>query len=355
MRVYNVIGLMSGTSLDGLDIVLVSFRFKGRWYYKIQKAITVLYPEDLRDKLAHFLNLDIEQALETHNSWADFAAKQIKKILGNIKPDLIASHGHTVIHKPHKQLTLQIGNGAILAAKTSIPTVCDFRSIDVALNGQGAPLVPMGEAFLFPDYKLFINLGGFANISFHSQEKIIAYDICPVNYVLNYMANKKSLSYDKNGALASGGKIIFQMLKDLENLDYYKLNPPKSLSDHWFFEKFKPIVEKYLTTNAFNDVIRTIYEHIALRLNSELNKYQPEKVLITGGGAKNKFLIKLLIEKAQKKIIIPDELIIDYKEAIIFAFLGLLRMLRKTNVSKTVTGAKQNNIGGALYYPFENQ
>ncbi len=353
MRSYRVLGIMSGTSLDGVDLALCEFKEKaGKWEFEIIKAVTEKYPQDLSSQLRNVLNFRLKEILKLHRDWGLFVAERIKENFDLADIDLISSHGHTVFHKPDEKLNLQIGNHAIIAALTGKPTIFDFRSIDIALGGEGAPLVPAGEKYLFPDYKVFLNLGGFANISVHKAGKIIAYDIAPVNYALNYFARKIGLEYDKDGNAGKRGIIIPGLLAQLENLDFYKKQPPKSLSDHYFFDVFLPVVEKFANVSIY-DLLRTVYEHIANRISHEINQLTENQVFVTGGGAHNTFLVQLLKQKSKAKIFIPDDQTVDFKESVIFAFLGLLRHLGKTNVLKSVTGASADNCGGAVFYPFQ--
>lgn len=352
--ILNVLGIMSGTSLDGLDLALVSFDFDADiCNYLIMKALTVTYPDEISNKIRNAQYSSAFEFVSLHNHFGEFIANQIIENFKGFKIDLIASHGHTIFHYPDKRINFQIGDGARISAITGIPTVCDFRSTDIALNGQGAPLVPVGEKYLFPDFNAFINIGGFSNISIHSNKKIIAFDISPANYALNFFAQKFGKSFDKNGEIGKSGNIDKHLFEKLNNLDFYKIKGSKSLSDHWFFENFLPVCEKFDISNA--DKLRTIYEHIAFQIAKNFNKYNIKKIMVSGGGAYNTFLIELIRNMSKTEIFIPDQNTIDFKEALIFAFLGLLRFLKKENIFAEVTGSKVNNIGGALYYPLKNK
>jgi len=301
---------MSGTSCDGLDIAHCEFAFKdGNWNYKIINAKTYKYSE----------------------SWIN-----------------ISSHGHTIFHQPSNGITYQIGNGANITAKTGITTISDFRTLDVALNGQGAPLVPIGDELLFPDYDYCLNLGGFANISFKQDNKRIAFDICPVNIAINYFTSKYfNLLYDKNGNFAKKGKVNINLLEKLNSLSYYKLEYPKSLGREWFEKNFINVISNY-KIDAY-DLLRTLYEHIAIQLSLVIENTKDKTILVTGGGAFNSFLIEILKNKTKANIIIPEENLINFKEALIFAFLGLLRFNKNINCLSSVTGAKKDNCGGIIY------
>ncbi|MBN2662261.1 MAG: anhydro-N-acetylmuramic acid kinase [Bacteroidales bacterium] len=344
--IYNVLGLMSGTSLDGLDLALCKFDSKDFKNFSVIKTITAEFPEDLSSQVKNALMLSAIEFVELHKNFGEFIAAQINKFLSTYKIDFVASHGHTVVHFPFKNVNFQIGDGATISSLTGLPVVCDFRSNDIALGGQGAPLVPAGEKYLFSDYDTFLNIGGFSNVSFW-REKILAYDITPTNYALNYFANLLNQKFDKNGNFGRKGDINFELLSKLSQLTYYKKTPPKSLADHWFFSDFLPEVEKFKI--PIHDKMRTIYELSAVKIGENLDQFNTKKVLVTGGGAHNLFLIELLKKNTRAKIIIPSKQIVDYKEAIIFAFLGLLRWLKIPNCLSSVTGAKFDNIGGAIY------
>ena len=350
---YRVIGVMSGTSLDGLDIVLCKIKFENEKYsFELESAETFKYSGDLKEKLSTAQNLSGFELIKFHKSYGKYIGQQIKSFLKEQeKPDFIASHGHTVFHRPDENITLQIGDGAFIAAETGIITISDFRNIDTALKGQGAPLVPIGDKLLFPGYDYCINLGGFANISFDDEKnKRIAFDICPVNILANDFAKETGAEYDLNGELGEKGEINDDLLNELNNIDFYNIKPPKSLGREYAEEVFVPVFDKYKI--SVQDKLRTLYEHIAIQIVKITTRtgQLKLKILFTGGGTFNKFLMKRLSELSENKIVIPDELIIDYKEAIIFAFLGVLRFEGKVNCLSSVTGALQDNCGGSIYF-----
>ncbi len=343
---YTVLGLMSGTSLDGLDLALCDFWYDGKWNFQVLKTQTVPYPQQLAKSLRGAARLSALELVTLHKDYGRFLAQKINKFLSGApkQPVLIASHGHTVFHYPEAGINFQIGDGAVINALTGLPVVCDFRSQDIALGGQGAPLVPTGDLLLFDGYDLLLNLGGFSNVTV--KNPFLAFDICPVNYALNYFARHFGMDFDRDGSLGQKGEVNSRLLEELNALEYYAQEPPKSLSDHWFYDEFLPITEKYKI--PLTGKLRTIYEHIAQQIATVLDKYGG-KVLVTGGGAKNKFLIRLIREKTKAQIIIPGPVLVDYKEALIFAFLGLLRYLGKTNVDRRITGAARDTVSGALY------
>lgn len=349
---WNGLGVMSGTSLDGLDLAWCRFARKegGKWAYAIEKATTFPYTEDFRQRLANAQEISAFEYVKLNNDVAEVFAKAINKWLEDgPRPDFIASHGHTVFHQPSIGLTTQIGNGAILAARTGIPTVCDFRTTDVALGGQGAPLVPIGDELLFGEYDACLNLGGFSNISYRVDEKRIAYDISPCNMALNAIANRAGISYDKDGQLSRKGVVIPALIQKLNNLDYYHQKPPKSLGKEWYESVFYPVIVPFLKDSSLSDVARTIVEHIAMQIIANVPE-NAQTLLITGGGAHHSFLIEQIHNQRDTlKIIVPDHLIVDYKEALIFAFLGLLRLIGEPNCLHSVTGARKDSCGGCIY------
>jgi len=350
MEKYITIGVMSGTSLDGLDIILVTFsRDKNNWSFDIEKAHTYPYSSEWKNILhnIHYntpafelLKINQEYGLSIGNLINDF----LKKV--KIKPIFIASHGHTVFHQPYRAITSQIGDGNSIAAKTGLPVICDFRSKDVALGGQGAPLVPVGDKYLFPKYKYCMNLGGFANVSIKENDHIKAFDICPVNIILNFLVSDIGLEYDINGQTGSSGEVNYELLEALNKIEFYKKVGPKSLAKEWLEEEFIPVL--YYFNISLEDKLRTIYSHIVEQIKNAVGN-DNEKLLLTGGGVLNTFLVQLLKSKLKQEIILPSIEIISFKEALIFAFLGLLRWLGENNIFSSVTGSIQDNCGGAIY------
>ncbi len=342
---------MSGTSLDGVDFVLVEFFKEIKWHFKLISSSTYPYPKNIYDKLKNSSSLRFNKIKSLDQLYTTYLSKQIIKFLkenNEYEIDFISSHGHTVLHQPNKGITYQIGNLPILAKLINKKVICDFRSKDVEMGGQGAPLVPVGEIKLFHKLDTFINLGGFANITLKSQKKIIAYDICPVNLILNLLANKFNKPYDKDGELASKGKFIPELERKLNNLKFFKLKPPKSLGIEWVKENILPIIEIY-RKNSINDILNTYTIFIAKHISYALSGRK--EVLVTGGGAYNSFLIEQIKKRTSCIISIPEKKIINFKEAIIFAFLGLLRDKNKINCYASVTGAKINHSSGNIFLP----
>jgi anhydro-N-acetylmuramic acid kinase len=341
------LGIMSGTSLDGVDLALCRFKEnKGIWKYDILDAVTVPYTTNWESKLRSAHRLNVQDFLLLHNEYGKYIGNLAKQFLEKKPaPDIISSHGHTIFHQPENGFTFQLGNGAAIAANTHITTISDFRSLDVALGGQGAPLVPVGDELLFREYDYCLNLGGIANISFDQNNERKAYDICPVNQVLNHLASQKHKLYDKDGEIGASGKIDISLLNSLNSLDYYSQKYPKSLSREWIEQNINTL----LTDSAISteDQLATFYEHISYQISRSV--FTNGKIMVTGGGAKNKFLIKKLFEKLSCEIVIPDDQLIDFKEALIFAFLGVLRFTGRLNCFASVTGAKTDSIAGTIY------
>lgn len=358
MQEYTVVGIMSGTSLDGLDIALCHFKLNNdNWTFKILKAKTYDYDKQWKNHLSSAEKLSGFDLIKLHKEFGKFIGNTVNRFLTGViqRTDLIGSHGHTIFHLPNQQINFQLGDGAMIAAVTGINTISDFRTLDIALNGQGAPLVPIGDYFLFREYDFCINLGGFANISFtDTKNQQIAYDICPTNIVLNELAQTKGLEYDVNGELGKKGKINRKLLDELNNLSFYRQQAPKSLGKEWVDEQIKPLLAKY--NIPVEDKMRSLYEHIAFQISSSINTNikqgqsdKKNKVLFTGGGTHNPFLMELIKSKSVASVIIPAKEIIDYKEALIFAFLAVLRIRREVNCLSSVTGSKADNSGGTVH------
>ena len=341
---------MSGTSLDGLDIAACEFIFDdGNWSYRILDCQTFPYTTEWTEKITGLPQSDALAFSVVNMEYGHLLGKLTRSFMANtgFHPDLIASHGHTVFHQPEKRLTVQIGSGSALAAETGIPVVCDFRSADLALGGQGAPLVPIGDRLLFPEFDACLNLGGFANISMEKQGQRIAFDICPVNIILNKLASGLGSPYDANGELARTGTAIRGLLEKLNNLGYYQKLPPKSLGREWLEKIYIPVILEY--NEPAQNILRTVCEHIAFQVNRSLNAETPCKTLVTGGGAHNIFLVDLIRTEGFHKWITPDKKLADFKEALIFAFLGVLRWKNEINVLRSVTGSRVDHTAGALY------
>lgn len=359
---YRVIGLMSGSSLDGLDIAFVELEEKGgKWSYRILEADCIAYNEDWTGKLAHAASLSASAFVKLHAAYGHLCAEMVNRFIQERKLEykvgLIASHGHTVFHVPGSY-TVQIGDGAALAAVTALPVVSDLRAMDVALGGQGAPLVPMGEKLLFPAYSFFLNIGGIANISCKGQDTYDAFDVCPANRVLNLLAGHKGLTFDKDGALAAAGRIDEVLLASLNALAYYQQPYPKSLDNSFGIDTVYPMLAQAPCSDE--DKLATYTEHIALQVAAAVSsvltarQLSPagESMLITGGGALNQYLVTRIASHLAPlgiHVEVPDSETVQYKEALIMAVLGVLRWREEETVIQSVTGASRPSIGGALW------
>ncbi len=347
---YKVIGFMSGTSLDGADIAMCQFsKYDNKWKYRIIDAKTIKYPNSWKEKLKNAENFSGRDLFRLDHAYGRYIGSVIRSIIDSkkFKPTLIASHGHTVFHEPEISGSLQIGNGHDIFSATGIPVIADFRSMDVALGGQGAPLVPVGDLFLFEEYSYCLNLGGFSNISFTKDKIRIAFDICPVNTVLNHIAMSLGSEYDRDGTLGRKGEIIPGLLKALNRLDFYNTPPPRSMGKEFLLRKFYPVTEKYIDRPY--DLQATLYEHISYQISLSVNQNPTDTILLTGGGAHNSFLLEKLQQKIKNKLFVPDKTLIDFKEALIFALLGLLRYRNEINCFSSVTGASKDSSTGILF------
>ena len=367
--IYNVIGLMSGSSLDGLDIAFVEFsETAGKWEYKIHCAACIKYDDELIEKLKKAIYLPAFDYQLLHTEYGRFLGEKVNEFIDEFslhhKVNLIASHGHTTFHFPEKKMTHQLGDGAAIAATVQLPVVSDLRAMDIAFGGQGAPIVPMGEKLLFPEYHYFLNIGGIANISIDSkttnnaesyseQKEIIAFDICAANRVLNMLAAEKKLDYDEDGHLAAEGKVNEDLLQKLNALEYYSLPYPKSLANSFGTDIIFPLVKEFNLSTE--DALCTYVEHIAIQTKNALAPYFSntlQSLMITGGGAFNKFLIKRMeayLQEINFEVFVPESEVVNYKEALIMALLGTLRWREQYTVLSSVTGATRNSIGGALW------
>ncbi len=361
---YRVIGLMSGSSLDGLDIAYVHLlETRGKWNFEIMNASCTPYTDLWKQRLKEATTLNAKDYLYLHSDYGKFTGELINSFIADHQLShqvhLIASHGHTTFHDPAKQMTAQLGDGAVIAAITGLPVVSDLRAMDIALKGQGAPIVPVGEKLLFEDCNMFLNLGGIANLSFHkpnniTSKEVIAFDVCPCNRVLNMLAEKKGLEFDNEGHIAAAGNTNNQLLDKLNLLAYYTLQPPKSLDNNFGTATVYPLLNEGGV--SIEDCMRTYAEHIIQQvtysIKNNLNNAQPGKILITGGGAFNTYLmngLKEALKQINVTIDIPGEEVVQYKEALIMALIGVLRWREENNVLSSVTGATKNSIGGALW------
>lgn len=348
---YNVIGVMSGTSLDGVDLSHIKFRLENdKWTFEILESETIGYSQSWINQLKSAVDYSATQLEKLNQDYTTLLASIIssfieKHTIENL--DAVCSHGHTILHQPQNGFTLQIGNLPEIAAFTHQTVVCDFRVQDVKLGGQGAPLVPIGDRILFLEYDYCINLGGFSNVSFEQNGNRIAFDISPVNTVLNFYANQLGLDYDDKGQIARTGKINTDLLDELNALDFYQQQFPKSLGFEFVKGTILPLIENHEI--SIEDKLRTFTEHVALQTALALPN-KNGRMLATGGGAYNEFLIeRIQSHLPEMEIIIPSAKILEYKEALIFTLLGVLKLRGEINVLSSVTGAKTDHCSGVIY------
>lgn len=349
---YHIVATMSGTSLDGLDIIYVTFKFDGAWSFTIHNSETIPYDAIWKRKFKNLINLSSEELKRTDEEFTNYLAETIGAFISKNKIkkiDFISSHGHTALHQPQQQLTYQIGNLPILAQLLGQTIVCDFRVQDVEFGGQGAPLVPIGDKLLFSEYDYCINLGGFANLSTDDHSTRIAYDICPANIVLNHYVNILGHEFDDKGSIAESGALDDKLLDKLNALEFYKQDYPKSLGLEWVNEVVFPLIDDYNLKTE--DILKTFTEHIAVQIAKEINKKESALVMITGGGAYNDYLISRIKSKTKNKIVIPSKKIIEFKEALIFGLLGVLKIRYEINCLASVTGAKHDHSSGKIFRP----
>ncbi len=362
--VYRVIGLMSGSALDGLDIAFVEFQeTSGKWSYTLRNQVCYSYSDEWANRLRNATSLSALDYQLLDVEYGKYVGELVNRFIAEhslqYQVQLIASHGHTTFHLPQQRMTAQLGNGAAIAVATGINVVSDLRAIDVALGGQGAPIVPIGEQLLLSEYQMFLNLGGIANISINNSGNYTAFDVCPANRVLNMLAKRAGKPFDDRGQLAAAGKLETTALEMLNELEYYQLPYPKSLSNDFGTGVVFPIVQDHSANT--NNALRTYVEHICYQIASCVQQYKNKRdtkdsssyrLLVTGGGAKNTFLVKRLEEilaPLDVIVVVPSEELVDFKEAIIMGLIGLLRWREENNALASVTGASRNSIGGAVW------
>ena len=347
------IGLMSGTSLDGLDACCATFTSTGgRWDFVIDAARGYDYPDDLKYRLGTAAQqMSARDFVAFHSEYGRFLGARVADFMKEfgVKPDIVASHGHTVFHEPDRRIMFQIGDGAAIAAEARVPVVSDFRRLDIMLGGQGAPLVPIGDRLLFADYDFCLNIGGFSNISYEDGGCRQAFDISPVNYVLNHYCRQHGLEFDRDGLTARSGTVDRTLLERLDSLPFYAKTGAKSLGREWVEKEIFPIIDSRKL--AFADLLATFTEHAArqvARVVKRVGKPSPT-MLVTGGGAMNVYLVERIRHLSGCTVKIPPRQIIEFKEALIFAFLGALYMAGEASCLRSVTGAACDNIGGMLF------
>lgn len=352
---YRIIGMMSGTSLDGLDLAYAELHFEyGVWHYELGPCTTLPYDTEFRERLGRAIELSPEDHARLDREYGTYLGEAALDFIrtNRLQPDAIGSHGHTSHHRPAEGVTYQLGDGAEIARITGITTVSDFRRQDVSLGGQGAPLVPIGDRLLFGSYAFCLNLGGISNISLEAGGNRIAYDIGMANLPLNFLCGLAGTAYDVGGNMARSGKPNFTMLKQLDELEYYRIPPPKSTGLEWIKSEVFPLLLR--SKSSIEDRLHTVVLHNCRQICKSILSHHPSSgssLLITGGGAHNTFFMETL-EKELDGIVrleVPEALLIDYKEALVFALLAALRLEGKINVLCSVTGSKRDSSSGSVH------
>lgn len=350
-RTYRVLGVMSGTSMDGIDLAVCNFQeAAGIWHHEVIVGRTVPFSDALESELEAAMNGSSIALARLHVALGRAIGTACADVLREQPAELIASHGHTVFHRPEEGLTYQVGSGAHIAAAAGVPVVCDFRTLDMAHGGQGAPLVPLGEKALFPEYRSFLNLGGIANLSVHHPASVVGFDVCPCNQLLDGLAREQGKRYDLDGQMALAGRVNDQLLGRLNALPFYAQSPPRSLGREWYWEVMRPLMG--IPGVSLNDRMATAVAHIAEQVLLSARNTGANKILVTGGGAHNTALMDKMRSDLAIRMDVPSKELVDMKEAVIFAFLGLMRFLGRTNTLASVTGASKDTSGGAIYLPY---
>jgi len=355
--VYKVIGIMSGSSLDGLDIAYVQLdEVRGKWQFELLASTCVPYDAAMQQTLKTATQADVPTFLRLHTSFGKYIGTQINAFIEanalEHKVHFIASHGHTVWHEPAAQTTCQIGDGAAICATVGLPVISDLRAMDVAMGGQGAPIVPIGDELLFGSFDYLLNIGGIANVTLKSEQTYSAFDVCVANQVLNGLAQSMGLAMDEGGAIAASGQVVPALLAQLNELPYYQVSGPKSLSNEQAMGMVWPLMQQSTANTA--DKLCTMVAHICQQIAAAIDNdgSVAKKMLVTGGGAHNAYLIsQLVLQMAQKnvEVTVPSPGVINFKEAIVMALIGTLRWREEVNVLNSVTGARDSSVGGALW------
>ncbi len=349
---YRVLGLMSGTSVDGLDIAYVEFTYAKRWYFKLLASETVGYSKKWEKRLSSAHTISSEDLAELHGQYGRYLGEQCREFMDHHsirRVDLVASHGHTIFHQPSRGFTFQLGDGAALYATTGLPVVCDFRSLDVQLGGEGAPLVPMGDRLLFAAADVCLNLGGIANLSMELGGERRAFDLCFCNMALNFLAREAGKSYDRHGKKASKGAVDGDLLEALGGVYASIRKKRKSIGRELFEKSIRPLLANRDIRLA--DRLRTVCESVALEVEEALpGDSRNLQILTTGGGALNRFLVEVIRNRILGKgvVALPAREIVDFKEAIVFALLGVLRIRNEINVLRSVTRARRDSCSGVV-------
>ncbi len=356
MATYHVIGIMSGTSLDGVDLAYCRFTYiNDNWIYKILNTETVPYSDVWIQRLSGLTEVSAVEIIATDRAYGHYLGELAKAFVDShaLTPDFIASHGHTIFHQPQLHITFQAGCGAYIAAVAQLPTVCDFRTLDIALGGQGAPLVPIGDRLLFSEYDFCLNLGGISNISLEADGQRVAFDISCCNMLLNPLAEELGLPFDRDGAQARAGTFNQTLFDRLNQPSYFTAAYPKSIGKEWADAYSLTTLEE--STASVQDKLHTACHHMGYQIAQAVKQHATKtsgRLLLTGGGAFNSFLVEQIRHYLGDacEVIVPEPELVNFKEALLFAFLGVLRWRQETNCLQSVTGAAKDNCGGAIYW-----
>ncbi len=353
---------MSGSSLDGVDLAAVDFSLNTplpfdpeHLTWSLAASETVPFPKEISNALKEAPHLPAKKLFELHTKLGRFFGKVAKHFVDDnqLNPDFLSSHGHTVFHHPEKGFTLQIGDGASIASSAQIPVICDFRGADIALGGQGTPIAPAADRYLFSGYDFYLNIGGIANISSTLNNELVAFDIAPANQLLNHLAQKIGLKYDNNGQVAASGQLNPILLEVLNGFEFYKKDWPKSLDNQWIMNNFIPILDQ--SNDTIDNILHTTTQHIAIQIAQTIAalkrlEHKPSyRLFATGGGAFNSYLMNSIQQHSDVELVLPDSKLIAFKEAILMSLMGLLRIMEVPNCFASVTGAKKDSVGGAIY------
>lgn len=361
---YQIIGLMSGSSLDGIDLAHCSFESHGKnLHWKLNAASTLPFSKEWTNKLLELTQSNSKTLLAAHAAFGRYLGEQVNHFLQEqqLNCDIVASHGHTIFHYPEEQFTFQLGDGAAIAATTGIPTIDRFRAMDMAFGGQGAPVAPIVDRYLFEGYDYYLNIGGIANISAPIRDhRMVAFDIGGANQILDALAQIDGHSYDDKGKIAASGTPIPMLYDQINALPYFSESYPKSLGNDWVLDQQTSVYLQHTGKTA--DKLSTACKQLAYQTakailqiqNQEKQQKSAYKMLVTGGGAWNTFLIQQIRDACQKvcnlAIHIPSDEIIGFKEAILMALMGYLRMTKQNNCLATATGATQDSVSGSLHH-----
>lgn len=355
------IGVMSGTSMDGVDVALCEV---SESHCKLLASLEYPFPQKLREEIIemidgtaslhrvgemnHRLGLLFSEAVNALVSQEDMDVNQIKAV---------GSHGQTLWHNPQGEYpcSIQLGDASLIAAKTHMDVVSDFRSKDVALGGEGAPFAPVFHQFLF-DYLTkavgVVNIGGIANLSV-LQERLVGFDTGPGNVLMDLWIQKhQNLPYDKAGAWAESGQVDQPLLEEMLSDAYFSKSAPKSTGRELFNDMWLNAVLLNHPDVKPQDVQATLLELTVETIANEVKKYKIEHLLVCGGGVKNSFLMRHLAKVLEQIDLSSTDaygINSEQMEAMLFAWLAYKRMHREAVELKAVTGARHNGILGGVY------